>query len=81
MITCKDCYLYDGCTAGHLHCYDEDGIKSNCKSYKNKNNYVEVIRCKDCKWWKDKRCSNVNGAYGNSIFNPDWFCRSGQRKD
>lgn len=40
--------------------------------------YVKVVRCGYCKWWKDSRCTNVNGAYGNTIFNPDWFCRSGK---
>lgn len=42
--------------------------------------FVEVVRCKDCKWWKDKTCTNVNGAYDNYISNPDWFCSSGDKK-
>lgn len=40
--------------------------------------YTKVTRCGWCKWWKDCRCTNVNGAYGNTIFNPNWFCRSGE---
>lgn len=40
--------------------------------------YVKVVRCGWCKWWKDNRCTNVNGAYGNTILNPSWFCRSGE---
>ena len=51
-----------------------------CEDYINYNNVVNV-RCGECKWWKDSRCTNVNGAYDNIIFNPDWFCRSGMRKD
>lgn len=43
--------------------------------------FVDVVRCKDCKWWKDEICTNVNGAYKNLIFNPDWHCASGERKD
>lgn len=39
--------------------------------------YVKVVKCGYCKWWKDSRCTNVNGAYRNTIFNPNWFCRSG----
>lgn len=42
---------------------------------------VEVVRCVDCKWWNDQTCTNKNGAYGTTIFNPGWFCRSGQRKE
>ena len=45
------------------------------------DDYVKVVRCGCCKWWKDKRCTNVNGAYNNTIFNPEWFCRSGQERD
>lgn len=40
-----------------------------------------VVRCKDCKWWKDEICTNVNGAYKNLIFNPNWYCASGERRD
>ena len=43
--------------------------------------YVKVVRCGCCKWWKDSRCTNVNGAYNNTVLNPDWFCRSGQEVD
>ena len=39
--------------------------------------YVKVVKCGCCKWWKDYRCTNVNGAYNNTILNPEWFCRSG----
>lgn len=41
----------------------------------------EIVRCKDCKWWEDDICTNVNGAYKNLIFNPDWYCASGERKE
>lgn len=39
---------------------------------------VEVVRCKDCKWWKDCHCTNINGAMG-VVENPDWFCAAGER--
>lgn len=41
---------------------------------------VEVVRCKDCKWWKDCHCTNINGAMG-VVENPNWFCAAGERKD
>lgn len=40
--------------------------------------YVKVVRCGWCKWWKDNRCTNVDGAYGNTILNSNWFCSSGK---
>ena len=47
-MTCKnDCLHYDIChavkTAGEFHAYAEF-----CKTFKNKADFVEVVRCKDC---------------------------------
>jgi hypothetical protein len=44
------------------------------------NDVVPVVRCKDCKWWKEYHCTNRNGAFG-VVENEDWFCCSGERKD
>ena len=41
---------------------------------------VEVVRCYQCEWWKDKTCTNVNGARG-FVPNGYWYCASGERKD
>lgn len=86
MITCKDCYLYDGCIAGHLHCYEENDIKNNCNNFKNKNNYVEVIRCKDCKYFYQKtlvggfcKCGEVCGGDSRMRAN-EGFCSYGELK-
>ena len=44
----------------------------------NPNDIAEVVRCNDCKWWKDCHCTNINGAMG-VVENPDWFCAAGER--
>lgn len=44
------------------------------------NDVVKVVRCKDCKWWHDMKCTNINGA-NCLVINENWFCRSGERKD
>lgn len=41
---------------------------------------VPVVRCKDCKWWRDSMCTNINGTY-RYVPNGEWFCGSGERKD
>lgn len=56
-----------------------DKSLENLKEYLQKNDIVEVTRCKDCKWWRDKECTNVNGARGY-VPNPNWFCGSGERR-
>lgn len=83
MITCKDCYLYDGCIAGHMHCYDEEGIKKNCKSFKDKNNYVEVVRCEDCQFYKP--FIKVEDFDGRCLvhciqIDKEFYCQYGKRK-
>lgn len=40
-MVCKDCVYYNVCT--------EDG-DFVCELFINKNNFVEVVRCKDCKF-------------------------------
>lgn len=42
-----------------------------------------VVRCKDCKHYKDGFCYNPNTyddekTKGNTV--PDWFCADGERK-
>ena len=44
----------------------------------------EVVRCKDCKHYKDGFCYNPNTyddekTRGNTV--PDWFCADGERRD
>lgn len=43
----------------------------------------ELVRCKDCKWWKRREC----GTYGTcenmnmeGFFDSDWFCADGERR-
>lgn len=61
-------------------CHANSDIYNHYPLYKDRD-LVEVVRCKDCKWWKDKsRCCNVNGL-NNIVYNGDWFCRSGERRE
>ncbi len=41
---------------------------------------VEVVRCKDCRWWHDFTCTNTNGV-NSVVINGEWFCCAGERKD
>lgn len=48
MAKCKDCIHEEICDMPII----TDGRKnaSNCKCFKNKSDFVEVVRCKDCKY-------------------------------
>ena len=37
-----------------------------------------IVRCKDCKHYKDDRCFFTMRRYG---LHGDWFCADGERKD
>jgi hypothetical protein len=41
---------------------------------------VIPVRCKDCKWLIEQKCTNINGA-NCLVLNGDWFCCAGERKD
>ena len=46
--------------------------------------YRELVRCKDCKNYRDGFCYNPNTyddekTRGNTA--PDWFCADGERKE
>lgn len=52
--------------------------------------YVQIVRCKDCKWWEvcDEedgisygQCMNPLCVISNTVFlNENWYCADGERK-
>ena len=72
-MTCTDCIHRNVCKA-----YDPEEPECFCNHFKNKADFVEVVRCKDCdiphnEW---TGCPNLNGL----IPPPNYFCASGHRK-
>lgn len=76
MATCNDCVYYPVCN-----------YKMRCDLFKDKTNFVEVVRCKDCKWYQNlgivgkaqTRCFNSASLF--KVCNPNDFCNYGERKD
>lgn len=97
---CKDGYSWTYDTDIPHECFDvyEDGEKY-CRGIVFSisdvrlpaADAVEVVRCKDCKWYKvskllapDKFCFRLKDGNGNHVgynFVPDDFCSHGERKD
>jgi hypothetical protein len=79
MKTCYDCLHYDACSdAGDNGFSSLKEDVSKCKHFKNKADFVEVCRCKDCdvphnKWLG---CPYLNGL----IPTPDFYCAKGTQK-
>lgn len=47
-----------------------------------------VVRCKDCRWWRDWKCENDyvhqqiydDGCYPDFHTDSEWFCAEGERR-
>lgn len=71
MATCKDCMNYGGCTS-EWHKLSKVDIEHLCCNFKNKTDFVEVVRCKDC-WKRYKHC------FDKTLEDND-YCSYGERK-
>lgn len=80
MATCKNCIHERVCYAlieSGLPYLDNDKLPAEafCMAFKNKLDFVEVVRCKDCKYWNNGDC------YRLELSRPDDFCSYGERKE
>ena len=87
-MTCKDCIHEDLCGTFTRPCMPDEANASErlCKDFKNKADFVEVVRCKDCKYRKKDKLF-VSGHYcylrpvnGGRFCEDDGFCSYGKRK-
>ena len=75
MATCNDCIYYPVCN-----------YKMWCDLFKDKTNFVDVVRCKDCKYAFHHPLGYIychrdgRNAY-EMVFRKDSFCSYGERKD
>lgn len=76
---CYDCIHYDVCPLGQVII----GTSDTCLKFKDKSDYVEVIRCRDCKYWIEDKdfgmfCTHWGSTLSESREND--FCSYGERK-
>ena len=59
-----------------------EDIKDPITEYLNKYDIVEVVRCRDCKWWRDDGCGDAYCRLVGVGFsrNRDGFCNYGERE-
>ena len=84
MATCKDCIHYDACLYVEIATNKEEDYYTEfgCEYFKNKADFVEVVRCEDCVYCITADCKNF---YCSATTNPnhvdlDHFCSYGERK-
>ena len=74
MATCKDCEFGGSCVL--LHKSDSQV----CNIFTHKKDYVEVVRCKDCKNAKQSNIG-VYCSFHEIVFSEDDFCSYGERRE
>lgn len=84
MATCKDCVRCNGCTS-EWHKLSKVEIEHLCCNFKNKADFVEVVRCKDCKYYRQNEYSPDEDMMCMCWCDwlptdPDDFCSYGERK-
>lgn len=69
-MSCNQCIHKKVCP----HLKDTDAKK--CKQYADKDEYINVVKCKDCAEWNDieQECSHYYGFRAND------YCSYGERK-
>lgn len=86
-MTCKDCVHYDIC----VFCL-RGNENEKCLHFKNNANVVEVVRCRDCKWYEEGKLLSPNKfcfrlkhpTEDRKIgynYAPDDYCSYGERKE
>ena len=103
-MTCKDCVYEKKCANREEmvqldeHIWDEmediPCVEYFCKDFKNKADFVEVVRCKDCKHKQEldkyeKRlyiegcvaCTQISPNSDRLVMLPNDFCSYGERSD
>mgnify|MGYP006988401526 CR=1 FL=1 len=81
-MTCKDCIHEEVCDQSSRRMWSAMSGETECSDFKNKADFVEVVRCKDCKYFA---CYNPNDKYcmfGNalSVSNDNSYCGYGESK-
>ena len=83
-MTCKDCIHKELCViiAFPEAFENTKWEKEPCDHFKNKADYVEVVRCKDCenKAGEVNQCGDVYCSLHQGWFYKDAFCSYGERK-
>ena len=74
-MTCKDC-IYRAMCYKHEHFGRDD--EETCEMFKNKADFAEVVRCKDCLYANDRGTICRYGV-GREV-KPDHFCGDGERR-
>jgi hypothetical protein len=87
MKTCKECLYFEVCAFRYKTLCKGTKVEDlihDCTKFKDRSKYVEVVRCKDCKYKRHNKdvdvilCNHDIGVRG--LLKPDDFCSYGERR-
>lgn len=82
MATCKDCLYFKRCVVLGVELdmkHDKEADK-NCRHFKNKVDFVEVVRCKDCEFYEHKGDNEFYCRNLMEVMKEDDYCSYGVKK-
>lgn len=74
-MTCKDCVHYKVCGFTSI---TGKSMEKDCRDFKNKNNFVEVVHCDECKLHSN--CIIESSYFTARMPDSKMFCAVGERK-
>lgn len=86
-MTCRDCFGFSDCLDYESTPYYGldcacNNVEELCENFKNKADFVEVVRCKDCKYYVSNYCTrDIKGRTNMFYMQPTDFCSYGERRD
>ena len=78
-MTCNNCIHYSACL------WNGEYTPTPCRHFKDNADVVEVVRCKDCRWyltanWDGTILYGCDCTEGLKDVEPNGFCSYGERK-
>ena len=81
---CENCIHYEVCPLGLI----VDGATGTCLAFKDKSKFVEVVMCKECRFWNNTKGFGENKSHicirelmwNMPLKEPTDFCSKGERR-
>lgn len=87
MKICKECLYFEVCAFRYETLCKGTKVEDlihDCTKFKDRSKYIEVVRCKDCKYWHEGTGWCDQHSYFEEdewkMFDEDDFCSYGERK-
>ena len=80
-MTCMDCIHYDVCQEYLIECAEHgeaERLLNPCSKFKNKSDFAEVVRCKDCEY-KEKETNQWCKFWYKFCAGDNNYCSHGKR--